>query len=476
MSGVPVDRMGFVDRSLEPPEHEQAIVPCPDDPVVYPYVTIASLTDRVAALVMRERGFLWWYLALIPSSLAALWLLVSLVYLFFEGIGIWGLNWPVMWGFAILSYVWWIAIASGGTIISALFFLVRVDWRSSINRIAETMMLFGAAAASIYPIIHLGRPWFAYWLFFYPNTMGTWPQVRSPLVWDFWALYAYVLTSIMFWYVGLLPDLASMRDLANTRVKQFVYGFFAMGFRGSSKQWRDLYAMYSVLAAIMAPVVVSIHSCVGLDFAGAATVGWHSTQFPPFFVFGALLSGFSIVLLLIIPLRRLMRLESVITGRHIDVLCRLLLTSSLCLAYAYVMDVFTTYYGNDKAEHVMFHERAFGYYAYVYWATIFFNIALPQLFWFRRLRMIQPLVLIISLGVLIGMWLERYEIVVTSLHRPHIPSAWGVYHGTFWDWSTLIGTVGLFLTGFLVAIRVVPVVSLHEMRALIQRRTSGKAA
>jgi Ni/Fe-hydrogenase subunit HybB-like protein len=475
MSGLSLDRKGFVGRSLERPKRGQVVPPRLDDPVLAPNVTIASLTDRIAALATRERGFLWWYLALVPCSLAALWLLVSLGYLFVDGIGIWGLNWPVMWGFAILSYVWWIAIASGGTIISALFYLVRVDWRTSINRIAETMMLFGAAAAGIYPIIHLGRPWFAYWLFFYPSTMGTWEQFRSPLVWDFWALYTYVLTSVIFWYAGLLPDLATMRDRATTRIKQVVYGFFAMGFRGSSRQWKHLYAMYSVLAAIMAPVVVSIHSCVGLDFAGAATIGWHSTQFPPFFVFGALLSGFAIVLLLIIPLRRLMRLETVITGRHLDVLCRLLLTSSLCLGYSYLMDAFTTYYGSDEAERLMFWERVFGYYSYVYWSTICFNICLPQLFWFRRLRMIQPIVLIISLAVVIGMWFERYEIVVTSLHRPHIPSAWGVFHGTFWDWSTLLGTVGLCLTGILVAIRFVPVISLHEMRSLVLREAGSRA-
>jgi Ni/Fe-hydrogenase subunit HybB-like protein len=476
MSDLPVDKMDLTGHALSDPRQGEIVPPRLTDPVVSPKVTIAGITDQIVGLALRERGFLWWYLALIPTSLAAVWLVVSLIYLFVKGVGIWGLDWPVMWGFAILSYVWWIAIASGGTIISALFYLVRVDWRTSINRVAETMMLFGAAAAGIYPIVHLGRPWFAYWLFFYPSTMGTWEQARSPLVWDFWALYTYVLTSTMFWYVGLLPDLASVRDRANTRTKQMIYGFFAMGFRGSSRQWKHLYAMYSVLAAIMAPVVVSIHSCVGLDFAGAATVGWHSTQFPPFFVFGALLSGFAIVLLLIIPLRRLMRLENVITGRHLDVLCRLLLTSSLCLAYSYLMDAFTTFYGNDRAEWVMFQERVFGYYSYVYWSTICFNIALPQLFWIPRLRMIQPVVLIISLGVVIGMWFERYEIVVTSLHRPRIPSAWGVFQGTFWDWSTLIGTVGLFLTGILIAIRFVPVISLHEMRALIGRQAEEWSA
>ena len=289
-------------------------------------------------------------------------LVVSILYLFYAGIGIWGVSWPVAWGFAILSYVWWIAIASGGTIISALFFLVRVEWRTSINRIAESMMLFGAAAAGVYPVLHLGRPWFAYWLFFYPNTMTLWAQFRSPLLWDFWALYTYVLASVLFWYLGLLPDLASVRDRATSRPKQMIYGLLACGFRGSSRQWQHLHAAYGVMAAIMAPVVVSIHSIVGLDFAGGATVGWHSTEFPPFFVFGALLSGFAIVLLLVIPLRRLLRLEDMITGRHFDVLCKLLLTSSLCMAYAYLMDVFTTYYGGDRAERVMFTERMFGYY------------------------------------------------------------------------------------------------------------------
>ena len=289
-------------------------------------------------------------------------LVVAIGYLFYAGIGIWGVSWPVMWGFAILSYVWWIAIASGGTIISALFFLVRADWRDSINRIAESMMLFGAAAAGIYPILHLGRPWFFYWLFFYPNTMTLWAQFRSPLLWDFWALMTYVLASVLFWYFGLIPDLASVRDRATTPAKQRIYGVLACGFRGTSQQWKHMRAAYGVMAAIMAPVVVSIHSIVGLDFAGAATPGWHSTEFPPFFVCGALLSGFAIVLLLVIPLRRLLHLEDMMTGRHLDVLCKLLLTSSLCISYAYLMDAFTTFYGGDRAERVMFIARVFGDY------------------------------------------------------------------------------------------------------------------
>ncbi len=438
------------------------------DPVVWPELSIGSMTDRICAIALRERPYRWWWIAFAPCLAMTLLLAVSIVYLFYAGIGIWGVDWPVMWGFAILSYVWWIAIASGGTIISALFFLVRADWRDSINRIAESMMLFGAAAAGVYPILHLGRPWLFYWLFFYPNTMTLWAQFRSPLLWDFWALFTYVFASILFWYFGLIPDLASARDLAASRSKQRIYGWLACGFRGSGRQWRHMRAAYGVMAAIMAPVVVSIHSIVGLDFAGAATPGWHSTQFPPFFVCGALLSGFAIVLLLIIPLRRVLGLEDMMTGRHLDVLCRLLLASSLCVGYAYLMDAFSTFYGGDRAERVMFTERVFGgTYWYAYWGALAFNVGLPQLFWSRRIRVTQPAILLICLGVVVGMWLERYEIVVTSLHRPNLPSAWGDYHGTFWDWATLLGTVGLFLSGILLSVRFVPIVSMHEMRSRI---------
>ncbi len=475
MSDIPADPLPRIEERLHALKAWQRRRGRPmhaTDPVVMPGLTIRAMTDWVASLVLRERAFLWWWLALAPCAALAGLLVVSILYLFYAGIGIWGVDWPVAWGFAILSYVWWIAIASGGTIISALFYLVRVEWRTSINRIAESMMLFGAAAAGVYPVLHLGRPWFAYWLFFYPNTMTLWPQMRSPLLWDFWALYTYVLASVMFWYLGLLPDLASLRDTATTRAKQVVYGFAALGFRGSGRQWKHLNATYGVMAAIMTPVVVSVHSIVGLDFAGGATVGWHSTQFPPFFVVGALLSGFAIVILLVLPLRRLLGLEDMITGRHLDVLCRLLLMSSLCLGYCYIMDAFTTYYGGDSAERVMFHERVFGYYMPVYWGTILFNVTLPQLFWFRRLRMVQPVVMLIAFGVFMGMWLERYEIVVTSLHRPHLPSSWGFFHATFWDWSTLFGTLGLFLTGILLSVRFVPVVSMHEMRTLIGKQAA----
>ena len=444
--------------------------PRADDPVVLPGQTIASMTDQICAIALRERAFLWWWIAFLPASALAGVLVLSILWLFYAGVGIWGIDWPVVWGFAIMNYVWWIAIASGGTFISALFFLVQVEWRTSINRVAETMTLFAAACAGVYPILHLGRPWFFYWLFPYPSTMSLWPQFRSPLLWDFFAILTYVLASVLFWYFGLLPDLATLRDRATSRPRQILYGFFAMGFRGSNTQWRRFHAVYGVLAAIMAPLVVSVHSIVGLDFAGAATVGWHSTQFPPFFVFGALLSGFAMVMLLVIPLRRLMRLEAFITGRHIDVLCRLLLTSSLCIGYAYTMDAFSAFYGADAAEHTMFMARITGANAPIYWMAVSFNVLVPQLLWFRRLRLTQPAIILICLGVIVGMWCERNSIVVASLHRPHLPSSWGDFHGTFWDWSTLFGTVGLFLSGILLAVRFAPVVSMYETRALLLRR------
>ncbi len=447
--------------------------PRSSDPVVSPVPTITSMTDQVCSIALRERAFLWWWIAMIPASFLTGVLVAAILWLFYAGVGIWGIDWPVVWGFAIINYVWWIAIASGGTFISALFYLTKVEWRTSLNRIADTMTVFAAACAGIYPILHLGRPWLFYWLFPFPNIQTLWPQFRSPLLWDFFAILTYVISSILFWYFGLIPDLATMRDRAATRRKQILYGVTALGFRGSDRQWRHYHATYGVMAAIMAPLVVSVHSIVGLDFAGAATVGWHSTEFPPFFVFGALLSGFAMVLLLAVPLRRLLTLEDFITGRHLDILCKMLLVSSLCLGYAYMMDAFTVFYGAQRAEKTMFIDKVSGSLAPVYWATILFNITLPQLMWFRRLRLNQSLILVISLGVIVGMWCERYTIVVMSLRRTHLPSAWGDFHATFWDWATLFGTVGLFASGILLCVRFLPVISMFEMRSLLQRRPRG---
>ncbi len=439
-------------------------------PVIDPRETITSMTNTVSVVPLRRGGWTWWWVALAPSvGLLGLGV-VSVGWSFYVGIRAWGNDWPVMWGFPILAYVWWIAIASGGTFVSAFFFLVRVEWRTSINRIAETMTLCGAACAGVYPILHLGRPWFFYWLFPYPNTMTLWPQWKSPLLWDFMALLTYVIASILFWYLGLMPDLATMRDRAPNRAGQVIYGFFAMGFRGSGTQWRHLKATYGTLAAIMAPLVVSVHSIVGLDFAGAATPGWHSTEYPPIFVFGALWSGLSTVLLLLLALRRPLGLTGVITQRHVQVLAKLMLTSSLCMSYSYVMDAFQSFYSGEAIDRIQFMNRIAGDYAAIYWGMVFFNCVFPLLLCLRFVRASHLVLAIIAFGSIVGMWLERFNIVVMSLTRTHLPSAWGGYTPTFWDWGILGGTVGLFLTAFLLAIRSVPLVSMFEMRELLAKQ------
>ena len=440
------------------------------EPVLLAGETAGSATDQVSAIALRERAWTWWWIAMAASLALLLLGVVSACWAFAYGIRVWGNDWPVMWGFPIINYVWWIGIASGGTFISAFFFLVRVEWRTSLSRLAESMTLFAAACAGLYPIFHLGRPWLFYWLFPYPNTMGLWPQFRSPLFWDFCAIFAYVTTSVVFWYFGLLPDFATLRDRASRRGTQIFYGALALGFRGSGRQWRHYRAVYAVFAAIMAPMVVSVHSIVGLDFAGGMTTGWHSTEYPPFFFFGALHSGFAMVLCLAIPLRNRLGLQNVITARHMDVLGRLMLTTALFVGYAYVMDVFTAFYRGETNERIWMIDRATGLYASVFWATIVLNVLIPQLLWWRPLRLNQPLLMLIAAGVIVGMWLERYQIVVISLHRDHIPSGWGDYAATFWDWSLLAGTVGLFLAGILLCVRMVPIVSIFELRELLEKR------
>lgn len=443
--------------------------PRANDPIVFPAQTISSMTSTICEPPLRRKWPLWWKLSLAAALPFVVVLAVAVGWLFFAGVGIWGIDWPVVWGFAIINYVWWIAIASGGTFISALFYLAEVEWRSALNRIAETITIFAAACAAIYPILHLGRPWLFYWLFPYPNAMGVWPQFRSPLLWDFAAILAYVISSILFWYFGLVPDLATMRDKADASQKRRFYGLLALGFRGSDSAWRYYTIGYGLLAAVMAPLVISVHSIVGLDFAGAATLGWHSTEFPPFFVFGALLSGFATVLLVAIPVRRLLRLEDFITGRHFDILGKLLLTSSLCVGYAYLMEAFTTFYGPDAAEKRLFINKITGELAPIYWATILFNVLAPQLMWLQSVRLNEALVVLISFFVIIGMWCERFVIVVMSLRHTHLPSAWGDYTPTIWDWLTLFGTVGLFIAGLLIAVRLLPTVSMFEMRETILR-------
>jgi Ni/Fe-hydrogenase subunit HybB-like protein len=437
--------------------------------VVAPGETAATVTDRIAAINLQGPGA-WW-----PWAFAFCLVLLGVGmggvgWLFLHGVQVWGNDWPIVWGFPIINYVWWIGIASGGTLISALFFLTHSPWRTSINRTAEAMTVFAAACAGIYPIIHLGRSWFFYWLVPYPNTMGLWPQFKSPLLWDFIAVTAYVVSSVLFWFLGVIPDLASLRDRAATRRTQVFYGVLALGFRGTGPQWRRYHRSYGVMAAVMAPLVVSVHSVVGLDFAGAATPGWYSTQFPPFFVFGAALSGFGAVLLLLLPLRRLLGLYPYVTDRHLDALGQLLLLCSLGVSYCYMMDAFDVTYSDDHAGHVMFHERLFGEYGWIYWLTIALNCVLPLVLSWRAMRLRPVLLGLVGLGVFVGMWFERFGIVIVVMHRPRLPSAWGSYAPTLTDYIIFAGTFGLFGAGFLLFVRLMPVVSIAEMKQLILGR------
>ncbi len=373
-------------------------------------------------------------------------------------------------GLALANYVWWIGIASGGTFISSLFYLVGAEWRNGVNRAAETLTLFAAAAAGLMPIFHLGRPGLFYWLFPYPNVMHIWPQFRSPLLWDFFALLAYVLTSIAFWYIGLVPDCATLRDRAKTRRAQLAYGLLALGWRGSARHWRAYKKVYLVMAGMMAPMVVSVHSIVGLDFAGGLAAGWHSTQWPPYFFIGALHSGWAVVLMLVIFLRRAYGLESLITARHLDVLAKLMLTTSLILAYCYAMVAFEPFYSGDDAKRAEFMTSAFGPYGYAFWTRNILNIVVPQLLWLPAVRRSPVVLVLISLGVTIGMWLERYSFVVASLAHDYSPSEFGSYTATFWDWAILAGSCGLVLTGLLLFVRLLPVVSIFELREVLGGR------
>lgn len=431
-----------------------------------PESSLEDINKSVCDIALDGRPRRAWLIAISIAFALTVLLVVSVWWLLLKGVGIWGLNVPVVWAFAIINYVWWIAIGMGGTFISAALYLLRADWRAAINRYAESMTLFAVCVAGIFPILHLGRPWFVYWLFPYPNKMNLWPQWRSSLVWDFAAILAYLLFSLLFWYGSMLPDLATLRDRAHSRGRRLFYGLLALGWRGEARQWLQLERWMLLMAALAVPLVFSVHSMVALDFSEAILPGWHSTIFPPFFVAGALHSGFAMVLLLGVLLRVWFRMEAVITSRHLDNIARLLLTTSLVMAYSYASEIFTAYYSGEATDIATVEFRFSGAYAWVYWTSIFCNVVAVQILWWRSLRE-RPLILAaIASLVLIGMWFERLMLVVTSLYRDFLPSSWGMYYPTFWDITTLLGALGLFAFLFLLFVRLLPIVSMHELRKL----------
>ncbi|HVG08618.1 MAG TPA: NrfD/PsrC family molybdoenzyme membrane anchor subunit [Thermoanaerobaculia bacterium] len=441
-------------------------------PVVAPGHTPGTVTDKISSVVLR-RTPKWWYVGFGISFSILMVFLVSVSWLLVKGIGVWGVNQPVGWGFAIVNFVWWIGIGHAGTLISAILLLLRQEWRTSINRFAEAMTLFAVACAGMYPVLHLGRPWLAYWLFPYPNTMGMWPQFRSPLIWDVFAVSTYATVSALFWYVGLIPDLATLRDRTRNRVMRVAYGFGAMGWRGSAAHWHNYETAYLLLAGLATPLVVSVHTVVSFDFAVGVIPGWHATIFPPYFVAGAIYAGFAMVLTLAIPLRAAFHLEDFITTRHLQNMAKVMLATGLIVVYGYMTELFFGWYSGNLYERFMLMNRATGPYKWHWFALLFCNAVVPQLLWLRRFRTSPLWLFLIAIVVSVGMWLERFIIVITSLHRDFLPSSWGLYEGTFWDWGTFIGTIGLFLSLIFLFIRFLPMISIFEMRTIVPGGSEG---
>jgi molybdopterin-containing oxidoreductase family membrane subunit len=436
---------------------------------VTPGLSFRSVTDKISSIVLTRRTGLGWLALFGLGSALLLMFLCVVTYLLTYGVGIWGIDIPVAWGFAITNFVWWIGIGHAGTLISAILLLMHQKWRTSINRLAEAMTIFAVMCAGLFPLLHLGRPWFFYFLLPYPNTMGLWPQFRSALVWDVFAVSTYFTVSVLFWYMGMIPDLATLRDRSPSRWGRVIYGVLAMGWRNSARHWQRYEVAYLLLGGLATPLVVSVHSVVSSDFAVTNLPGWHDTVFPPYFVAGAIFSGFAMVLVLAIPLRVFYGLEDFITLNHLDVMGKILVATSLLTSYGYMSEQFMAWYGGDPPEQYLYLNRliGFGQYAEVTWAIVFCNVLVPQILWFRSLRRRQGVLLLVSLVVLVGMWFERYMIICTSLHRDFLPSSWGMFKPTLWDYLTFFGSIGLFLVLFLLFIRLLPMISISEMRALL---------
>ena len=409
----------------------------------------------------------WWIAFMISASVLGIFGF-AVVYLIYEGVGLWGLNNPVDWGYAIVNFVFWVGIGHAGTLISAILFLFRQKWRTSINRAAEAMTIFAVICALQFPIFHTGRPWMAaYWLLPLPNQMDMWPNFRSPLLWDVFAVGTYFTVSLLFWYVGLIPDIATMRDRAKTRARRIAYGIFALGWRGSNRHWQHYEKAYLILAALATPLVLSVHSIVSFDFAVSQLPGWHTTIFPPYFVAGAIFSGFAMVLTIMLPLRAWFKLEHIITMKHIENMAKIIMLTGTMVGYAYGMEFFIAWYSGNAYESFAFYNRAFGPYWWAYWTMISCNVISPQLFWIKAFRRNVVVIFIITIFVNIGMWFERFVITVTSLHRDFLPSSWDYYSPTEWDVALLVGSFGLFFTLFCLFCRYLPAIAISEVKGVM---------
>ena len=431
-----------------------------------------EVSEVVASVTEKKAPRNWWIAFMLAFTFTGVFGM-AVGYLVWQGVGVWGNNAPVYWAWDITNFVWWIGIGHAGTLISAVLFLFRQKWRTGINRAAEAMTIFAVICALMFPGIHVGRPWLAYYMFPLPNQMAIWPNFKSPLIWDLFAVSTYFTVSTMFWYVGLIPDLALLRDRAAKMSGKFAmirmraYGFFSLGWRGANRHWQNYERAYMILAALSTPLVLSVHSVVSFDFATSVEPGWHSTIFPPYFVAGAVFSGFAMVMTLMIIVRAVYGMESVITIKHLELMNKIMLTTGSLVGYAYGMEFFIAYYSGNQYERYVFFNRATGPYWWAYWTMITCNVISPQLFWSKKLRTSIPVMFAVSIFINIGMWFERFVIIVTSLHRDFMPSSWGYYRPTAVDLCTYLGTLGLFFTLFLLFIRWVPMVAIAEVKGIL---------
>ncbi len=433
-------------------------------PLVLGDTTFHDITETVCQVAERKPNKAWVIGFLISFALFQ-WFGICILYLLYTGVGVWGNRSPVFWGWPIVNFVFWVGIGHAGTLISAILYLFRQDWRTGINRAAEAMTIFAVVCAGTFPGIHVGRAWLAFWLAPYPSlNLWMWPQFRSPLLWDVFAVSTYGTVSLLFWYMGMVPDLATFRDRAKNKWRRMAYGLLSLGWSGSSRHWMRYEKAYALLAAFAAPLVLSVHTIVSFDFAVSQVPGWHTTIFPPYFVAGAIFSGFAMVLTLMIPARTMLGLEKLITIRHLDNMCKIILATGSIVGLAYGTEFFIAWYGQVPEEKFAFLNRAFGPYWWAYWTMISCNVISPQLFWFKKVRTTPWMIVIVSIFVNIGMWFERFVIVISSLSRDYLPSAWGYFSPTWVDWSMLIGSFGLFFTLFLLFCRLMPVINMAEVK------------
>ena len=451
---------------MQPTDSKTAPNPMQRPPLVKNNRSMRWVTDHVVGIVERKTP-LWWWIAFFISSFVAAVGITMMVYLIATGVGVWGLDNTVSWGWAIVNFVFWIGIGHAGTLISAILFLTRQRWRTAVNRAAEAMTIFAVICAGIFPGIHVGRIWMVWYLAPVPTNLGIWQNFRSALLWDVFAVGTYFTVSLLFWYMGLIPDLATIRDRAKTKVKKFIYGFLAMGWRGGNRQWRHYEKAYLVLAGLATPLVLSVHTVVSFDFATAVIPGWHTTIFPPYFVAGAIFSGFAMVLTLLIPARSLFKLQDIITEKHLDNMCKIILLTGSIVGYAYMIEFFIAWYGQNPYEQYAFVNRATGPYWWAYWTMITCNVISPQLFWFKKMRSTPILIFIITIFVNIGMWFERFVIIVTSLSRDFLPSSWFYFKPTYVDIWTFIGSFGIFLALFLLFVRFLPMIAASEIKGVL---------